>query len=294
MYRVVVGVPVYNGEAHLETCLASLAAQTEPDALFLICDNASTDATGEIAARWLARDDRFRLIRQEATVPAEQNFAAVLQAAPASRYFCWRAADDTSSPDFLARLADALDGDERLMLAAGRLEAVRGEVNQIERILPAPSTHHPVGSAARARAHLGEARAAWFYGLWRREAISRIYAGALADFPWLWAADMRILLEPCLAGAVTGADTAFCQKLKVREVNGARAQPFYALNDPNQQARLRTQFMRLATQELGKTPHSSLQKLILRLPLWRYVETRSFRGWRIWLARLAAHTKQQP
>jgi hypothetical protein len=105
---------------------------------------------------------------------------------------------------------------------------------------------------------------------------------------------MRILLEPCLSGAVTGADTVFEQRLKPRDANGARTRPFYALNDPNQQVRLRTQFMSLARQELGKTQHSSLQKLILRLPLWRYVETRSFRSWRIGMAKLAAHTKRKP
>ncbi len=47
--RVSVGMPVYNGERYLAEAVDSLLAQTYEDFELIICDNASTDRTGEIA-----------------------------------------------------------------------------------------------------------------------------------------------------------------------------------------------------------------------------------------------------
>jgi hypothetical protein len=57
-------VPAYNGEAFLGEALASLAAQTFTEFEAIVVDDGSTDATSSIAARFEARDRRFRLLRQ--------------------------------------------------------------------------------------------------------------------------------------------------------------------------------------------------------------------------------------
>src|SRR2546428_2411871 len=52
--RVSVGMPVYNGERYLAEAVDSLLAQTYEDFEVIICDNASTDRTGEIARSYAA------------------------------------------------------------------------------------------------------------------------------------------------------------------------------------------------------------------------------------------------
>ena len=46
--RVSLGMPVYNGERHIEESLDSLLAQSFDDFELVISDNASTDRTEEI------------------------------------------------------------------------------------------------------------------------------------------------------------------------------------------------------------------------------------------------------
>lgn len=58
-------VPVYNTAPYLERCLDSLRAQTLENMEFLLIDDGSTDASGEIIDRFGAADPRFRCIHQE-------------------------------------------------------------------------------------------------------------------------------------------------------------------------------------------------------------------------------------
>src|SRR2546422_9844275 len=72
--RVSVGMPVYNGERYLAEAVDSLLAQTYEDFEVIICDNASTDRTGEIARSYAARDTRVRYARNEKNLGAGGNF----------------------------------------------------------------------------------------------------------------------------------------------------------------------------------------------------------------------------
>jgi CDP-glycerol glycerophosphotransferase len=57
-------VPIYNVSAYLEACLDSLAQQTMADLEIIMVDDGSTDESAVIAERFVARDERFRLLRQ--------------------------------------------------------------------------------------------------------------------------------------------------------------------------------------------------------------------------------------
>ena len=57
-------IPIFNVEPYLEECLTSVAEQTLRDLDVVMVDDGSTDASAEIAARFAARDPRFRLVRQ--------------------------------------------------------------------------------------------------------------------------------------------------------------------------------------------------------------------------------------
>lgn len=56
-------VPVYNVEAYLDRCMASLLGQTYPNIEIILVDDASTDASGAICDRYAAADTRIRSIR---------------------------------------------------------------------------------------------------------------------------------------------------------------------------------------------------------------------------------------
>ena len=61
---IAVVVPVHNGAAFLQQCLASLAAQTFGDFACFVVDDGSTDESAELAAAWESRDARFVVIHQ--------------------------------------------------------------------------------------------------------------------------------------------------------------------------------------------------------------------------------------
>ena len=63
--RISIIVPVYNVETYLETCLESLAQPSNSDLEVVMVDDGSTDSSAEIAARYVERDPRFKLVHQK-------------------------------------------------------------------------------------------------------------------------------------------------------------------------------------------------------------------------------------
>src|SRR3989442_255266 len=114
--RVSVGMPVYNGERYLAEAVDSLLAQTYEDFELIICDNASTDRTGEIARSYAARDTRVRYARNEKNLGAGGNFRRAVALA-SGEYFRWAASDDVCAPQSLARCVEVLDQEPAAVLA---------------------------------------------------------------------------------------------------------------------------------------------------------------------------------
>ena len=121
--RVTIGVPVYNGERYLAEALGSAAAQTEPEMEVLILDNASTDATADIAQDFVRRDPRFRYRRHATNIGPVANYNALVPLARAP-LFKWLPADDRMEPGFILACVEALDADPRIVLATTRLEMI--------------------------------------------------------------------------------------------------------------------------------------------------------------------------
>ena len=97
---VSVGVPVYNGEATIRRALDSLLAQDMGDFEVIICDNASTDATPDIAEAYAARDDRVRLHRNPENLGLAGNFNRTVELARGP-LFKWATHDDWHAPESL-------------------------------------------------------------------------------------------------------------------------------------------------------------------------------------------------
>ena len=121
--RVSIGLPVYNGELFLPATLRSIAAQTFSDFELIICDNASTDATGEIGRAFAAQDPRVRYVRNSTNVGLGRNFRRGLELAT-GEYFKWATHDDPLGPAFLARCVEVLDRDPSVVLAYPRTKLI--------------------------------------------------------------------------------------------------------------------------------------------------------------------------
>lgn len=121
--KVVVGMPVFNGENYVAEAVASVLAQTLGDWRLVIADNASTDATGEICRGFAERDPRIEYHRHRANIGAAPNYNFVFQPGDAP-YFKWAAHDDVLAPRFLEACVERLDGDEGLALCHSRTATI--------------------------------------------------------------------------------------------------------------------------------------------------------------------------
>jgi glycosyltransferase involved in cell wall biosynthesis len=114
---VSVGLPVYNGEAHLAKALDALLDQDFEDFEVIICDNASQDATPEIARDYAARDQRIRYARNQRNLGLAGNFNRAFQLS-AGKYFKWWAHDDWHPRELLRRTTEVLEQDPSAVLCA--------------------------------------------------------------------------------------------------------------------------------------------------------------------------------
>lgn len=102
---IAVVVPVHNGAAFLQQCLASLAAQTFGDFACFVVDDGSTDESAELAAAWESRDARFVVIHQRQSGVAAARAAGVRAGLNLNaRWFAFCDADDCYHKQFLDAL----------------------------------------------------------------------------------------------------------------------------------------------------------------------------------------------
>lgn len=112
-------MPVRNGMRFLADALDSLLAQTFVDFEVLIADNASTDATAEIASDYARRNPRVRYHRHDANIGAAGNFNFCFRETRGG-LFKWAACDDRLAPTFLERCVAVLDSRPEVALASTR------------------------------------------------------------------------------------------------------------------------------------------------------------------------------
>ncbi|OZB13178.1 MAG: hypothetical protein B7X53_16650 [Hyphomonas sp. 34-62-18] len=96
---VAIVTPVYNGAEYLDEAMSSVQAQTYPNLVHVVIDNASTDATPEIIARYRAKRVPVIVYRNNATVSVRANFEMAVQSAPQNAaYIRILCADDIFYP----------------------------------------------------------------------------------------------------------------------------------------------------------------------------------------------------
>lgn len=102
---VSVVTPVYNTGEFIEQAIRSVLEQTYQNFEYIICNNHSTDDSGDIAARYAALDRRIRVVQPPQFLPQAQNFNfALQQISPESRYTKMILADDWLFPNCLQEM----------------------------------------------------------------------------------------------------------------------------------------------------------------------------------------------
>ena len=105
---VSVVVPVHDVAEYLPECLDSLVRQTLKDIEIICVDDGSSDKSGEIAESYAARDDRFKVVRQENLgLSVARNKGMSLAK---GEYVYFLDGDDWLEPDALERLLRISDG----------------------------------------------------------------------------------------------------------------------------------------------------------------------------------------
>jgi glycosyltransferase involved in cell wall biosynthesis len=276
MAAITIGVPVFNESARLLRCLDGLRAQTFGDYEVIIFDNASDDATGEIAQKFCRLDPRFSYVRQPTNKGAMQNFRDAMLAAK-SPYFVWRAADDGSDANYLEVLHGLLEADPSKQLAVGRvIGTFRGEVLR--------TTHFP---SLKDDGRLGDicrlmfrSSPSWFYGLYRREALvpvaERIF-DAYGDNGW--AGDFLQLLPFFMDGAVVGSNaTTFEVALRPRRGEPGQPRPARTEPDLDDMLALRRRFLAIAQTFVDERIAPGPRRLIWDVLLWFYADRRVYKA----------------
>lgn len=167
MITLSVVVPVRDGERHLADALASLCRNARHDFEFIVVDDGSVDATGDIAEDFRAGLPGLEVLRN----PAPRGLADARNAglsAASGRYVTFMDGDDWLAPGYLARLVEAADG-----LGCDFVRTDHVQVEGRKRVV------HRAPLARRGSVHDP------------REAILPAGVRTMVDYPYAWAGVYR-------------------------------------------------------------------------------------------------------
>ena len=117
--RVVLAMPVYNGENFVGEAITSILEQDHSDFRLVVTDNASTDGTEEIVRTLAQQDDRITYVRNRVNLGASRNYNLGYDLSD-GEYLKWCAHDDLLSRNYVGDCVAALDADPGLSIAFGK------------------------------------------------------------------------------------------------------------------------------------------------------------------------------
>jgi len=127
---VAIVTPVFNGAKYLAETIESVQALEYPRLVHVILDNASTDTTPDIIARYQHARVPLLTARRSSTCRMAVNWSqAVAMTPPEAKYFRILCADDTLRPDAITRLVEVAERDDGVGLVGclWRAEGLCGE-----------------------------------------------------------------------------------------------------------------------------------------------------------------------
>jgi len=169
-----IGLPVYNGEAHLAEALESLLHQTYENFELFLVDNVSTDKTPDIAKAYAKKDPRLTYIRQKEWGNVTANWRRTYDlAARGVRFFMWTSHDDLWAKDYIEQLLPPLLDRPEVVLSFSRVAQIdkRGQVTTL-----VCRDDYPTGDTAfgRIRSIINSCNFSPIYGIIRTAAVQWI------------------------------------------------------------------------------------------------------------------------
>ena len=130
--KISILLPTYNGQAFLLQTLASIANQTAENLEVIICDDASTDATPDLIASWMAEQKMtVRFIKNHVNLGAGENLQQAARAAQGD-YLIMCGQDDLWTPDFLKGLAKRLDDTPHMAACLSSVSVINEHDREIQ------------------------------------------------------------------------------------------------------------------------------------------------------------------
>jgi glycosyltransferase involved in cell wall biosynthesis len=112
---VAVTTPVYNGAAFLAETMECVQAQTYPNLVHCLVDNASTDETPAIIERYRGGRVPLIVVRNADTLKQMPNWNRAIELIPAdAKYFRLLCADDTITPDAIEKMVALAETDDEI------------------------------------------------------------------------------------------------------------------------------------------------------------------------------------
>jgi glycosyltransferase involved in cell wall biosynthesis len=131
-------IPTYRRPQMLRRAIRSALAQTYPNLIVAVYDNASGDETAAVVAEFAAQDSRVRYHCHPENIGANANFVYAMQHVE-TPYFSLLSDDDALLPDFYARAVSDLTRFEDALLFAGTTVLV----SPVGKVIGAPLTSWP-------------------------------------------------------------------------------------------------------------------------------------------------------
>lgn len=232
---VSVVLPTFNGARFLAESLDSMLAQTYQTWELIIVDDASSDETPDIIARYMARDQRIRCVRHERNrrLPAALNtgFAAARGA-----YLTWTSDDNNYYPQALATMARVLDERSDADFVYASFDIVDANGASVGRHLAQPPDAFLRGETSNAcflyrRAvyeHLGAYAEDLFlaedYEYWLRVLLGGHQMVALAEPLYAYRRHERSLTDAYSGRTFAAAERALLRHMPVIAARGGRTQ----------------------------------------------------------------------
>ncbi|MEO5988750.1 MAG: glycosyltransferase family A protein [Candidatus Eisenbacteria bacterium] len=281
--RVVALVPTWSAASFIDATLDALAAQRCANLEILISDDASPDGTALRCEAYVARDARFRLIRQPRNLGWVGNVNALLQAAQGD-YLLFAFQDDLLEPGYIDRCVTALESNPRAILAFSDIALVEQDGHRESKAYT--RLDGVTDRLTRAR-WVALQRGSWWIpnrGVFRAGA-ARAIGGLRAHGAGEFSADWPWLLHMSLLGEFVRIPEQLCTKIY---------QPRSLSRSWNFSLRAWTEVTISAMVSVRAAPIPVSEKLALHSTLVRFLGRHMWRTLRRWPGRMARRTGLRP
>ncbi|MCL1994632.1 MAG: glycosyltransferase [Defluviitaleaceae bacterium] len=135
MSKIYVSTSTYNNEDTIARSIESIINQTHTDWCYCICNNGSTDKTGEIIEEYAKKDNRIKTFHMKENWVFTEEFKKFLEIGHNlndDEYLCFFDGDDTYNPDFMEKtLAFAKEEDLDYVVTSSNFLYPNGTTNII-------------------------------------------------------------------------------------------------------------------------------------------------------------------